>query len=190
MLDGYFYSQSCDDAVEKRLKTYSIIFFVFMAITILAEMSCIIMTVFDVIRLKKLTLGIKAGDDTKEIIRENEKIILKQSIGDEANKSENKKIQKDKPEKISQIKKSMSRGAFDLQKKESTIIQDKHEDKIELQPVKSMEIADKNKAAGQNMKMEAVTGTTLNGDAEVETVAEKDTTARDTAIEDATDTSK
>ncbi|XP_076116463.1 uncharacterized protein LOC143083940 [Mytilus galloprovincialis] len=189
MLDGYFYSQSCDDAVEKRLKTYSIIFFVFMAITILAEMCCIIMTVFDVLRLKKLPLGLKAGDDKKEIIRENEKHMLEQSIGDEANKSENKKIQKDKPEKISQIKKSKSRGAFDLQKKESTIIQEKHEDKIELQPVKSMEIADKNKAAGENMQVDTLSGTKLNDDAEVETVADKDTTARDTTIEDATDTS-
>ncbi|VDI36251.1 Hypothetical predicted protein [Mytilus galloprovincialis] len=187
--DGYFYSQSCDDAVEKRLKTYSIIFFVFMAITILAEMCCIIMTVFDVLRLKKLPLGLKAGDDKKEIIRENEKHMLEQSIGDEANKSENKKIQKDKPEKISQIKKSKSRGAFDLQKKESTIIQEKHEDKIELQPVKSMEIADKNKAAGENMQVDTLSGTKLNDDAEVETVADKDTTARDTTIEDATDTS-
>lgn len=152
-------------------------------------MCCIIMTVFDVLRLKKLPLGLKAGDDKKEIIRENEKHMLEQSIGDEANKSENKKIQKDKPEKISQIKKSKSRGAFDLQKKESTIIQEKHEDKIELQPVKSMEIADKNKAAGENMQVDTLSGTKLNDDAEVETVADKDTTARDTTIEDATDTS-
>ncbi|CAC5380731.1 unnamed protein product [Mytilus coruscus] len=99
MLNGYFHSQSCDDVVEKRVKTYSIIFFVFMAITILAEMCCIIMTVFDVIRLKNLPMGFKADDDTKEIIRENEKHMLEQSIGDEANKSGNKKIEKDKPEK-------------------------------------------------------------------------------------------
>ncbi|XP_052066427.1 uncharacterized protein LOC127706054 [Mytilus californianus] len=188
MLDGYFYSQSCDDAVEKRIKTYSIIFFVFMAITILTEICCIMMTVFNVIRLKKLPLVFKAGDDTKEIIREKEKSMLEQSIGDEANKSRNKKIQKDKPEKISQLKKSKSRGAFDLQKKESTTIQENHEDKIELQPVKPIGIENKNNAAIENKQLDTVSGTKVNNVAEDETVAEKDTTVRDTKIDDATDT--
>ncbi|CAC5380744.1 unnamed protein product [Mytilus coruscus] len=192
MLDGYFYSQSCDDAVEKKLKTYSIIFFVFMTIIILAEICCIILNVFDVIRLKKdfknLQLGVKEGDDTKKIIKENEKHMLEPSLEDEALKSGKQKMQEDKPGKISKINKSKSRGAFDLQKKESTIIQERLEEKIELQPVKSIEIEDKSKAAGENKQADTVSGTKVNDVAEVYTFTENDSTVRDSIIKDVPDT--
>ncbi|CAC5398196.1 unnamed protein product [Mytilus coruscus] len=191
MLDGYFHSQSCDDAVEKRLKTYSIIFFVFMAIIILAEMCCIIIIVYNGIRIKKdsknLHLGVKAVDDTKEIRKEIEKHMLEPSMEDEAVKSRKRKKQKSKSGKISQINKSKSRTSIELQKKENTIIQEHPVNTTELQPIKSMEMEDNEKADGESKQVDTISGTKINDAEEEDTVAEYNTTVSDTQIKDATE---
>ncbi|CAC5380730.1 unnamed protein product [Mytilus coruscus] len=189
MLDGYFNTQSCDDAVEKRLKTYSIIFFVFMTINILTEMCCVIIIVYNGLRFKKdskkLHLDVKAVDNTKEIKIEIEKHMLEPSMENEALKSRKKKKKKSKSGKISQTNKSKSRESIELQKKEHTIIQEQPVNTTELQPIKSMEMENKEKADGESKQVDTISRTNVNDAEEVDTLAENNTTVSDTQIRDA-----
>ncbi|VDI80566.1 Hypothetical predicted protein, partial [Mytilus galloprovincialis] len=190
LLDGYFHSQSCDDAVEKRVETYSMIFFVFMAINILTEMCCVIMIVYNGLRLKKdskkVHLDVKAVDNTKEIKIEIEKHILEPSMENEALKSRKKKKKKSKSGKTSKTNKSKTRESIEFQKKENTIIQEQSVNTIELQPIKSMEIEDNEKVNGDSKHVDKKSVT--NDAEEVHTFAKYNSTESDTHIKDATET--
>ncbi|CAG2245122.1 unnamed protein product [Mytilus edulis] len=190
MLDGYFNTQSCDDAVEKRLKTYSIIFFVFMSLNILAEMCCVIMIVYDGLRLKKdskkVHLDVKAVDNTKEIKIEIEKHILEPSMENEALKSRKRKRKKSKSGKTSKTNKSKTRESIEFQKKENTIIQEQSVNTNELQPIKSMEFEDNEKVNGDSKQIDKISGT--NDAEEVDTFAKYNSTESDTHIKDPTET--
>ncbi|CAG2222689.1 unnamed protein product [Mytilus edulis] len=180
---------SCDDAVEKRVETYSMIFFVFMAINISTEMCCVIMIVYNGLRLKndskKVHLDVIDVDNTKEIQIEMEKHILEPSMENEALKSRKKKKKKSKSGKISQTNKSKTRESIEIQKKENTIIQEQSVNTNELQPIKSMEFEDNEKVNGDSKQIDKISGT--NDGEEVDTFAEYYSMS-DTHTKDATET--
>ncbi|XP_063399558.1 uncharacterized protein LOC134684216 [Mytilus trossulus] len=165
------------------------IFFVFMAINILSEMCCVIIMVYDGLRLmkdsKKVHLDFKNVDNTKEIKIEIEKHILEPSMENEALKSRKKKKKKSKSGKISQTNKSKTRESIEIQKKETTIIQEQSVNRNELQPIKSIEFKDKEKVNGDSKQIDKIYGT--NDGEEVDTFA-KYYSMSDTHTKDTTET--
>ncbi|CAG2222694.1 unnamed protein product [Mytilus edulis] len=95
--NGYYHSQGCDSVVEDRLKMFSIPFFVFMAVVILAEISCIVMTIYDAVRLPSepntMHLEEKANEGKVELLEVDEKPSSKpaNTVSDKKDKKKKKK---------------------------------------------------------------------------------------------------
>ncbi|CAC5423219.1 unnamed protein product [Mytilus coruscus] len=140
ILEGYFHSQSCDVAVNIRLRIYSTVFIVFMAIIILAEICCVVTTLLNAKRFKQdatiLNRSKKpSGEDTE--MRKNDKT---QKEKDNARK---KRKHGDKEAKgLPRNKKQRSVGTVEIHQKANTIVQENAGENIELQMMKSMEIED------------------------------------------------
>ncbi|CAC5380728.1 unnamed protein product [Mytilus coruscus] len=82
---GHYHPQGCDTAVEKRLKMYSIPFFVFMAVIVLEEISCIMMTIYDGVHLPSEPNRLQENVTETEKIKDNIEI---QSLGETQKKKE------------------------------------------------------------------------------------------------------
>ncbi|CAC5380732.1 unnamed protein product [Mytilus coruscus] len=138
MLDGYYHSQSCDVAVKNSLEVYSTIFIVFMAITILAEICCIVTTVLNARRFKQdatlLIRSIKVSGEDDEIRKDDKTQKEKDNT-----KKERKHGEKE-AKGSSRNKRQRSVGTVDLHHRENTIVQENTGENIELHMMKSMEI--------------------------------------------------
>ncbi|CAC5393355.1 unnamed protein product [Mytilus coruscus] len=112
LADGYYHKQGCDTAVENRLKMYSIPFFVFMAVIILAEISCIVMTIYDSVHLPSepntLHLEEKANGGKVEISEVDEKPISKPSSTVSDKKDKKKKKEKENSENAAKRERKQS----------------------------------------------------------------------------------
>ncbi|XP_052066419.1 uncharacterized protein LOC127706052 isoform X1 [Mytilus californianus] len=140
ILEGYFHSKSCDVAVNIRLKIYSTVFIVFMAIIILAEICCVVTTVLNAKRFKQdatiLNRSKKPSGENTEM-RKDEKT---QKEKDNARKE--RKHGDKKAKGLPRNKKQRSVGTEEIQQKANTIVQENAGENIELQMMKSMEIED------------------------------------------------
>ncbi|XP_076116832.1 uncharacterized protein LOC143084305 [Mytilus galloprovincialis] len=135
--EGYFHSESCDDAVKHRLGVYSLIFNVLMAIIIFAEICCIVTTVLNAKRFKQeatiLNRSIKTSEEDAEIRKDDKTPIVNDNV-----KKERKHGDKE-GQGSSRNKRQSSVGTVDKHQKANTIVQDNAEENIELHMMKSME---------------------------------------------------
>ncbi|CAG2224585.1 unnamed protein product [Mytilus edulis] len=115
LFSGYYFSQGCDSAVEDRLKMYSTPFFVFMAVGILAEISCIVMTIYDAVRLpsEPNTLHVEEKANEGKIELNPAKSERKQSI------EKQKSFVKQKTDETEKVKDNIEIQSLEETKKEN-----------------------------------------------------------------------
>ncbi|VDI43677.1 Hypothetical predicted protein, partial [Mytilus galloprovincialis] len=137
LINGYYHSQGCDSVVEDRLKMFSIPFFVFMAVVILAEISCIVMTLYDAVRLppepNTMHLKEKANEGKIELLEVDEKPSSKptSTVSDKKDKKKKKEKENSKNPANSERKQSIEKQkSFVKQKTDET---EKVKDNIEIQ---------------------------------------------------------
>ncbi|VDI45780.1 Hypothetical predicted protein [Mytilus galloprovincialis] len=137
LFSGYYFSQGCDSAVEDRLKMYSTPFYVFMAVVILAEISCIVMTIYDAVRLPSepntMHLKEKANEGKIELLEVDEKPSSKptSTVSDKKDKKKKKEKENSKNPANSERKQSIEKQkSFVKQKTDET---EKVKDNIEIQ---------------------------------------------------------
>ncbi|XP_052066418.1 uncharacterized protein LOC127706050 [Mytilus californianus] len=137
LFNGYYHSQGCDSVVEGRLKMYSIPFFVFMAVVILAEISCIVMTIYDAIHLpaEPSTMHVeeKANEGDVEILEVHEKSTSKPTSTVSDKKDKKKKKKKEKSENIAKSERQQSTEKQKSFVKQDTAETEKIKDNIEIQ---------------------------------------------------------
>ncbi|XP_063417115.1 uncharacterized protein LOC134699451 [Mytilus trossulus] len=139
LFNGYYHSQGCDSVIEDRLKMFSTPFFVFMAVVILAEISCIVMTIYDAVRLPSepniMHLEEKANEGNVELVEVDEKPSSKPRniVSDKKDKKKKKEKEKENSEKAAKSERKQSiekQKSFVKQKTDET---EKVNDNVEIQ---------------------------------------------------------
>ncbi|CAC5407314.1 unnamed protein product [Mytilus coruscus] len=142
LLDNYYHSQGCDTVIENRLDSYSIPYFVFMTLNILAEIGIIATTIYNAVMITKeeetIRVLVTAGGENVKVNEVTENLKAETAPGKLEKKE--RKVVKGKQKSETKSSSSDKVKIVDSSVQDNQTDVDDIKDTRELQSAKSTEV--------------------------------------------------